>query len=99
MLEVFQKTPDLVVRTLIGHMGERAKLCAPLERIEIEKEILLWWQQLDQARSVIFSGPQSGKWMRRRELKGEDISSTRNGMSEIGRSTVEGEVRELGGTP
>lgn len=99
MLKIFQKTSDLVVRTLIGHMRERAELCASLKSIEIEKEILLGWQQLDQARSVIFSGPKGGKWMRRCELKGEDISSTRNGMSEIRRPTVKSEVRELGGTP
>ena len=64
-------------------MGERAELGASLESIEIEEEILLGWQQLDQARSVIFSRPQGGKWMRRCKLEGEDISGTGNGMSEI----------------
>lgn len=37
--------------------------------------------------------------MRRCELKGEDISGTRKGMSEIRRSTVKSEMRELGATP
>lgn len=80
-------------------MRERAELCASLESIEIEEEILLGWQQLDQARSVIISSPEGGEWMRRCELKGEDISGTRNGMSEIRRRTVKSEVRELGATP
>lgn len=44
MFKVFQKSPDLVVRTLIGHMRERAELCAALEGVEIEEEILLGWQ-------------------------------------------------------
>ena len=97
MLQVVQKASDFAVRTLIGHMRERAELCTPLESIEIEEEILLGWQQLDQARSVIIGRPQSGEWMRRCELKGEDISGTRNGMSEIRRPTVKSEMRELGG--
>ena len=80
-------------------MRERTELCAPLESIEIKEEILLGWQQLDEARSVIFSRPKSGKWMRGCELKGENISGTRNGMSEIRRPTVKSEVRELGATP
>ena len=83
MLNVFEKSSDLVVRTLIRHMRERAELCTSLESIEIEEEILLGWQQLDQARSVILSRPKGGKWMRRCKLKGEDISGTRNGMSEV----------------
>ena len=99
MLEIFQKSSDLVIRTLIGHMRERAELCASLESIEIEEEILLGWQQLDQARSVIFGRPESGKGMRRCELKGENISGTGDGMSEIRRPTVKSEVGELGGTP
>ena len=80
-------------------MRERAELCATLESIEIKEEILLGWQQLDQARCVIFSRPKGRKWMRRCELKGEDISGTRKGMSEIRRSTVKSEMRELGATP
>ncbi len=99
MFKVFQKPSDLVVRTLVGHMRERAELCASLEGIEIEEEILFRWQQFDQARSVIFSRPKGGKWMRGCELKGEDISGTRNGMSEIRRPTVKSEMRELGATP
>ena len=99
MLKIFQKSSDFVVRTLIRHMRERTELCAPLESIEIEEEILLGWKQLDEARSVIFSRPKSGKWMRGCELKGENISGTRNGMSEIRRPTVKSEVRELGATP
>ena len=99
MLKVFEKPSDLVVRTLIRHMRERTELCASLESIEIEEEVLLGRQQLDQARSVIFSRPKGGEWMRRCELKGENISGTRNGMSEIRRSTVKSEVRKLGATP
>ena len=97
MLQVFQKPSDFVVRTLVRHMRERAELCASLESIEIEEEVLLGWQQLDQARSVIFSRPQGGKRMRRCELKGENISGTRNGMSEIRRPSVKSQVRKLGG--
>ena len=99
MLEVFEKSSDLIVRTLIGHMRERTELCASLESIEIEEEVLLGRQQLDQARRVIFSRPKGGEWMRRCELKGENISGTRNGMSEIRRPTVKSEVRKLGATP
>ncbi len=99
MFKILQESSDLVVRTLIGHVRERAELCASLKSIEIEEEILLGWQQLDQTRGVIFSRPKSGKRMRRRELKGEDISGTRNGMGEIRRPTVKSEVCELGATP
>ena len=99
MLKIFQKSSDLVIRTLVRHMRERAELSASLESIEIEEEILLGWQQLDEARSVIFSRPESGKWMRGCELKGENISGTRNGMCEVRRSTVKSEMRELGATP
>ena len=99
MLKIFQKSSDLVVRTLIRHMRERTELCASLESIEIEEEILLRRQELDKTRSVIFSRPESGKWMRGCELKGENISGTRNGMSQIRRPTVKSEVRELGATP
>ena len=97
MLKIFQEPSDFVVRTLVRHMRERAELCASLESIEIEEEILLGWQQLDQARSVIFSGPQGGKGMRRCELKGENVSGTRNGMGEIRRPSVKSQVRKLGG--
>lgn len=99
MLKIVQKSSDLIIRTLIRYMRERAELCASLESIEIEEEIGLGWQQLDQARGVIFSRPESGKRMRRCELKGENISGTRDGMSEIRRSTIKSEVRKLGATP
>ena len=99
MLKIFEKSSDFVVRTLIRHMRKGTELCASLKSIEIEEEILLRWQQLNEARSVIFSRPESGKWMRGCELKGENISGTRNGMSEIRRPTVKSEVRELGATP
>ena len=99
MLKIFQESSDLIVRTLIWHMRERAELCASLKSIEIEEEVLLGWQQLDQARGVILSRPEGGKWMRRGELKGEDISGTGNGMSEIRRPTVKSKMRELGATP
>lgn len=96
MFEVVQKSSDFIVRTLIGHMGKRTELCSSLERIKIEEQILLGWQQLDQVRSVIFSRPKGGKWMGSCELKGKDISGTGNGVSEVRRSAVKIEMGELG---
>ena len=78
MFDVLQEASDFVLRTFIRHMGERACLNPTLEGIKVGVEIIFRRQKLDQSRNVILSRPKRGEGVRRGELKGKDVSTTRD---------------------